>query len=104
VPVNSATTFLAAQSRRATLNAYNQTSAPWLAARNQQLAPLNRGTVTDEALAVLRATGTRQVVVIDGQRGFKPGQARAVADRLVASGHFQRVAFDDPLTLLRFTG
>lgn len=103
-PLNSATTFLAAQSRRATLNAYNQTSAPWLAARNHQLAQLDGGIVTDEALAVLRATGTRQVVVIDGQSGSKPGQARAVADRLVASGHFQRVAFDDPLTLLRFTG
>jgi hypothetical protein len=104
MPVNSATTFLAAQARRATLNAYNQTSAPWLAERNERLAKLNDGIVTEEALAVLRSTGTRQVVVIDGQSGSKPGQARAVADRLVASGHFQRVTSDDPLTLLRFTG
>jgi hypothetical protein len=103
-PVNSATTFLAAQSRRSTLNAYNQTAAAWLAARNQQLAPLNQGKLTDGALAVLRATGTRQVVVVDEPNTFKPGQSRAVVDRLLASGHFRLVVEDNPLTLLTFTG
>jgi hypothetical protein len=103
-PVNSATTFLAAQSRRSTLNAYNQTAAPWLDARNRQLAPLNRGRVTDAALAVLRATGTRHVVVIDEPNQYRPGQSRAVVDRLLASGHFQLAVEDGPLTLLTLTG
>lgn len=103
-PVNSATTFLAAQSRRSTLNAYNQTAAPWLETRNDQLASLNQGKVTDGALAVLRATGTRQVVVVDEPSTFKPGQSRAVVDRLLASGHFRLVVEDNPLTLLTFTG
>jgi hypothetical protein len=103
-PLNSAATFLAAQSRRGTLNAYNQTAAPWLDARNRQLAPLNRGMVTDAAVAVLRATGTRQLVVIDEPNAYRPGQSRAVVDRLLASGHFQLAAEDSPLTLLTFIG
>jgi hypothetical protein len=104
-PVNSATTFLAALSRRSTLNAYNQATAPWLGQRNRQLAPLNRGNVTDQALAVLRTAGTRQIVVIDEPKAYKlPGQSRSVVDRLMSSGHFRLVVEDVPFTLLTFTG
>jgi hypothetical protein len=103
-PENSRSTYLAAQSRRSVLNAYNQTTAPWLEARNRQLAPLNGGKVTAGALAALRATGTRQVVVIDERNFYEPGEPRTVAARLLASGHFSLVVEDGPFTLLRFTG
>lgn len=86
------------------LNAYNQTAAPWLEVRNRQLASLTGGNVTASALAVLRANGTRQVVVIDERNYFKPGQPRTVVDRLVSSGHFALVVEDGPFTLLSFTG
>ena len=103
-PENSDATYLAAQSRRSTLNAYNQSPAPWLEARNRQLASLNRGNVTAGALAVLRATGTRQVVVIDERNFFRPGQQQTVVDRLVSSGYFALVVEDGPFTLLSFSG
>ncbi len=43
VPWNAASTYLASQARRRTLNAYNQSPAPWLEARAAALDPLNRG-------------------------------------------------------------
>ncbi len=102
---NSATTYLAAQSRRRSLNAYNQTPAPWLADRSAVLEPLNRGEVTPAALDVLRATGTRQVVVIDEPRAFaSPGEWRATVDALLASGQFRLVRLDPPLALLERSG
>jgi hypothetical protein len=101
---NSATTYLAAQSRRRSLNAYNQTPAPWLNERLQRLDPLNRGTAGPAALDLLAATGTRQVVVIDEPRVFAPGQWQATVDALLASGHFRLVARDPPLALLERTG
>jgi hypothetical protein len=101
---NSATTYLAAQSRRRTLNAYNQTPAPWLAERVARLDPLNRGQADPAALQVLRQTGTRQLLVVDEPRVFGPGQWQAVVDRLVASGHFHLTARDGPLALLELTG
>lgn len=97
---NSATTYLAAQSGRRALNAYNQTPAPWLADRLATLAPLNDGKAAAAALAVLSATGTRQVVVIDEPRVFAPGRWRATIDALVASGRFRPVVDDPPLALL----
>ena len=100
---NSSTTYLGAQSRRRTLNAYNQTPAPWQAERVARLDPLNRGQADPAALEVLRQTGTRQVVVIDEPRVFAPGEAQATADRLVASGRFRLVTRDGPLTLLELT-
>jgi hypothetical protein len=101
---NSATTYLGAQSRRRTLNAYNQTPAPWLAERVARLDPLNRGQADPAALEVLRQTGTRQVVVIDEPRVFAPGQWQATVDALVASGRFRLVTRDGPLALLELTG
>jgi hypothetical protein len=101
---NSATTYLAAQSRRRTLNAYNQTPARWLEDRMDRLAGLNRGLVEPDALTVLRITGTRQVVVVDEPRVFAPGQWQEVVDRLVASGAFRLVVTDGPLALLEVTG
>jgi len=102
---NSATTYLAAQSRRRSLNAYNQTPAPWLADRLALLEPLNRGEVTPAALGVLRATGTRQTVVIDEPRVFASSAAwRATIDALLASGQFRLVRLDPPLALLERTG
>jgi hypothetical protein len=101
---NSATTYLAAQSRRRSLNAYNQTPAPWLNERLQRLDQLNRGTAGPAALDLLAATGTRQVVVIDEPRVFAPGQWQATVDALLASGHFRLVARDPPLALLERTG
>jgi hypothetical protein len=100
---NSATTYLAAQSRRRSLNAYNQTPVPWLAERLARLEPLNRGSADPAALDVLRATGTRQVVVIDEPRVFGPGQWRATVDALLASGHFRLVVLHAPLALLERT-
>jgi hypothetical protein len=101
---NSSSTFLAAQSRRRVLNAYNQTPAPWQAERVARLDPLNRGQADPAALEVLRQTGTRQVVVIDEPRVFAPGEAQATVDRLVASGRFRLVTRDGPLALLELTG
>jgi hypothetical protein len=101
---NSATTYLAAQSRRRTLNAYNQTQARWLEDRMDRLEGLNRGVVDPDALTILRVTGTRQVVVIDEPRVFAPGQWREVVNRLVVSGAFRLVQEDGPLALLELTG
>jgi hypothetical protein len=101
---NSVSTYLGAQSRRRVLNAYNQTPAPWQAERVARLEPLNRGRADPAALEVLRATGTRQVVVVDEPRVFAPGEWQAVVDGLVASGRFRLVARDGPLALLELTG
>jgi hypothetical protein len=100
---NSVTTYLAAQSRRRALNAYNQTSAPWLAERVARLDPLNRGQADPAALDVLRQTGTRQVVVVDEPRVFDPGEWQATVDGLVASGRFRLTVRDGPLALLELT-
>jgi hypothetical protein len=97
---NSATTYLAAQSRRRSINAYNQTPAPWLAERLARLEPLNRGSADPAVLDLLRATGTRQVLVIDEPRVLGPGQWQATVDALLASGHFRLVTRDAPLALL----
>jgi hypothetical protein len=101
---NSATTYLGAQSRRRTLNAYNQTPAPWQADRVARLDPLNHGQADPAALEVLRQTGARQVVVIDEPRVFAPGEWQATVDALVASGQFRLVTRDGPLALLELTG
>jgi hypothetical protein len=101
---NSSTTYLGAQSRRRTLNAYNQTPAPWLAERVARLEPLNRGQADPAALEALRQTGTRQVVVIDEPRVFAPGEWQRTVDRLVASGRFRLVTRDGPLALLELAG
>jgi hypothetical protein len=101
---NSATTYLAAQSRRRTLNAYNQTPAPWQADRVARLDPLNHGRADPAALQILRQTGTRQVVVIDEPRVFAPGEWQATVDALLASGRFRLVTRDGPLALLELTG
>lgn len=100
VPWNAASTYLASQTGRRTLNAYNQSPAPWLEARAAALDPLNRGRVDDAALAVLRATGTRQVVVIDEPHIYCCDQWRRVVDGLVASGRFRLVVDDPPFALL----
>ncbi len=97
---NSATTYLAAQSRRRALNAYNQTPAPWLAERLQALQPLNHGSADPAVLELLRATGTSQVVVIDEPRVFDTGQWQATVEALLASGHFRLTAREPPLALL----
>jgi hypothetical protein len=101
---NSAATYVAAQSRRRVLNAYNQTPAPWLGPRLARLEPLNRGVADPAAIEVLRSTGTRQVVVIDEPHVFRPGTRDAVVSRLVASGRFRVAATDGPLVLLELTG
>jgi len=101
---NSVTTYLAAQSRRRALNAYNQTPAPWLADRVARLDPLNRGQADPAALDVLRQTGTRQVVVVDEPRVFGPGEWQATVDGLLASGRFRLTVRDGPLALLELTG
>jgi hypothetical protein len=101
---NSATTYLAAQSRRRSLNAYNQTPANWLEDRMARLAPLNRGVVDADAMAVLQVTGTRHVLVVDEPRVFARGQWQEVVDRLVGTGAFRLVERDGPLALLEVTG
>jgi hypothetical protein len=101
---NSATTYLAAQSRRRSLNAYNQTPANWLEDRMARLAPLNRGIVDADAMAVLQVTGTRHVLVVDEPRVFARGQWQEVVDRLVGTGAFRLVERDGPLALLEVTG
>jgi hypothetical protein len=101
---NSSTTYIGAQSRRRTLNAYNQTPAPWQVERVARLDPLNRGQADPAALDVLRQTSTRHVVVIDEPRVFAPGEWQATVDALVASGRFRLVTRDGPLALLELTG
>jgi hypothetical protein len=103
-PWNSGTTYLAALGRRRALNAYNQTPAPWLGKRLRRLEPLNLGKADEDALEVLRATGTTQLVVINEPHVYEPGDWRAVVDRLVASGRFRLVAADGPLALLEVSG
>jgi hypothetical protein len=100
---NSSSTYIGADSRRRTLNAYNQTQAPWQAERVARLDPLNRGQADPAALEVLRQTGTRQVVVIDEPRVFAPGEWQATVDRLLASGQFRLITRDGPLALLELT-
>jgi hypothetical protein len=107
VPVReqvSATSYVAALSRRRALNAYNQTPAPWLDQRQQLLAPITAGRADPAALGILRATGTTQVVVINEPHVYEPGRWRTVVDRLVASGHFRLVVTDGPFALLELTG
>jgi hypothetical protein len=107
VPVReqvSATSYVAALSRRRALNAYNQTPAPWLNERMRRLQPLGRGRAVPAAVEVLRGTGTTQVVVINEPHIYKPGQWRQVVDRLVASGHFRLALTDGPFALLELTG
>jgi hypothetical protein len=99
----SAVTYVAALSRRRTLNAYNQSPAPWLPVRLGQLAPLNRGGVDAAALKALADTGTTQVVVINQLLVYQPGEWRSIIDGLVASGRFRLVATDGPLALLELT-
>ena len=101
VPWNAASTYLASQTGRRTLNAYNQSPMGWLEARATALAPLNDGRVDDAALAVLRETGTRQVVVVNEPHVFPCCQAwRQVVDGLVASRRFRLVVDDPPFALL----
>jgi hypothetical protein len=107
VPVRgqvSATSYVAALSRRRALNAYNQTPAPWLDERMRLLGPMGAGRVNPDALGILRATGTTQVVVINEPHIYEPGRWRTVVDRLVASGHFRLAVTDGPFALLEPTG
>jgi hypothetical protein len=107
VPVRedvSATSYVAALSGRRTLNAYNQTPAPWLAERQRRLAPIGQGRVDPDAVGILRRAGTSQLVVINEPDTYGPGEWRQVVDRLVASGRFREVATDEPLALLELTG
>jgi hypothetical protein len=101
LPWNAASTYLASQTGRRTLNAYNQSSLSWLDDRSAALAPLNQGIAAPSALAALRAVGTRQVVVIDESHVYCCGRDwHAVVDRLIASGQFRLVADDAPFALL----
>ncbi|HZA80767.1 MAG TPA: hypothetical protein VFC13_04745 [Actinomycetes bacterium] len=107
VPVRehvSATSYVAALSRRRALNAYNQTPAPWLNRRMRQLQPISRGRAGPTALEVLRGTGATQVVVLNEPHVYRPGQWRQVVDKLVASGHFRLALTDGPFALLELTG
>jgi hypothetical protein len=100
-PWNAASTYLASQTGRRTLNAYNQASTSWLNARAAALAPLNQGKADPAALAALRATGARQVVVINESHVYCCGTDwHAVVDQLVGSGHFRLVVDDPPFALL----
>ncbi len=100
-PWNAASTYLASQSGRRVLNAYNQSSTSWLNERAAALAPLNEGRVDTAALAALRATGTRQVVVINESHVYCCGKDwRTVVDQLVRSGQFRLVVDDTPFALL----
>ena len=101
---NSASTYLAAQSRRRVLNAYNQTPARWLDDRMERLEPLNRGMADPSALEVLRTTGTRQVLVVDEPRVFAAGQWEQTLGSLIRSGRFRLVERDGPLALLETIG
>lgn len=100
-PWNAASTYLASQTGRRVLNAYNQSSTSWLNARAAALASLNDGTADPSALAALRATGTRQVVVINESHVYCCGRDwHMVVDRLVGSGQFRLVVDDTPFALL----
>jgi hypothetical protein len=103
-PWNSVTTYLGALGRRRTLNAYNQTPAPWLRERLRRLEPLNRGEADGDTMEVLRGTGTTQLVVVNEPQVLAPGQSGSIIDRLVASGRFRLVVTDGPLALLEVTG
>ena len=111
VPVSNQTTtwtsvhtYTGAITRRRTLNAYNQTPAPWLGERLARLEPLNRGIADPSALEVLRETGTRQVLVVDEPHIFRPGEYDATVRALAASGRFRVAVADGPMTLLDVTG
>ena len=99
---NSVTTYVAALSDRRTLNAYNQTPAPWLHQRVEALRSLNVGEVTPSALAVLDATGTRQLLVANNQ--LDPGEWERLVRLLVGSGEFRLVTMEAPFALLERTG
>ena len=101
---NSASTYLAAQSRRRVLNAYNQTPARWLDDRMKRLEPLNRGVADPAALEVLRTTGTHQVLVIDEPRVFAAGEWEQTLGGLIRSGRFRLAERDGPLALLELVG
>jgi hypothetical protein len=107
VPVRdqvSATTYVAALSGRRALNAYNQTPATWLEARQLLLGSIATGQADPAALGILRATGTTQVVVINEPHVYELGRWSTVVDRLVASGQFRLVLTDGPFALLELTG
>jgi hypothetical protein len=100
-PWNAASTYLASQTGRRVLNAYNQSSTPWLNTRAAALAPLNQGKAGPTAIETLRATGARQVVVINESHVYCCGTDwHAVVDQLVASGQFRLVVDDPPFALL----
>ncbi len=100
-PWNAASTYLASQTGRRVLNAYNQSSTSWLNARAAALAPLNQGQVDAAALQALRETGTHQVVVINESHVYCCGRDwHAVVDDLVRSGQFRLVVDDTPFALL----
>jgi hypothetical protein len=100
-PWNAASTYVASQAGRRTLNAYNQSSSSWLDERAAVLAPLNQGRADPAALAVLRSTGTRQVVVVNESHVYCCGRNwHDVVDKLVASGQFRLVVDDAPFALL----
>lgn len=100
-PWNAASTYLASQTGRRTLNAYNQSSASWLDNRAAVLAPLNQGDADPAAIDELHRTGTRQVVVVDESHVYCCGRGwHQVVDRLVASGQFRLVVDDAPFALL----
>jgi len=100
-PWNAASTYLASQTGRRTLNAYNQSPASWLESRSAALGPLTWGQVDASALALLRSTGTRQVVVMDEPHVYCCGHSwREVVSALLASGHFRLVTDDPPFALL----
>jgi hypothetical protein len=100
-PWNAASTYLASQTGRRTLNAYNQSSTDWLDVRAAVLAPLNQGDADPAAIAELRKTGARQLVVVDESHFYCCGRDwHQVVDRLVASGQFRLVVDDAPFALL----
>jgi hypothetical protein len=100
-PWNAASTYLASQTGRRTLNAYNQSSSSWLDDRAAVLAPLNQGDPDPAAIAALRKTGTRQLVVVDESHVYCCGRNwHQVVDKLVASGQFRLVVDDAPFALL----
>jgi hypothetical protein len=106
VPVRkqvSATSYVAALSRRRALNDYNQTPAPWQDERMRRLAPIGVGQAVPAALDVLRTTGTSQLLVINEPHIYRAGRWRTVVDRLVASGRFRLVTADGPFALLELT-
>jgi hypothetical protein len=100
-PWNAASTYLASQTGRKTLNAYNQSPSSWLESRANALTPLTWGQVDAATLSLLRSTGTRQVVVMDEPHIYCCGTSwREVVTALAASGHFRLVVQDPPFALL----